>query len=146
MKIAREKFPTAAERITFAPLWIAHGIEVRGRPLELDFARYEQIERDGRLVCVTARDMDGRPVGYSWHYWYASLHFSQRTGHDDLWYVDRGYRMGGIGMAMRRMGLDLLREAGAVETSDFIREGGVWPGTMTALGYERRGSWWERKL
>jgi GNAT superfamily N-acetyltransferase len=125
---------------------MAHGIEVRGKPLQLDFSRYEQIERDGRLICVVARDDDGVPHGYSWHYWYKSLHFSERVGHDDLWYVTPEHRNKGVGMELRRKGLDWLKRAGAVETSDMIREHGVWPGTMTALGYERRGNWWIHKL
>jgi hypothetical protein len=146
MKIGRENFPTTAERPAFEPLWRAHGIEVRGKPFELDFARYEQIERDGRLICVVARADDGVPAGYSWHWWYKCLHFGNRVGHDDLWYVKPLYRGQSIGFMTRHLGLDLLREAGAVETTDFIREGGVSLKIMHDLEYERRGNWWTRKL
>jgi len=140
--IGREKLPTKPD---FWPLWDAHGVEVRGRPLQLDYQRYAKIEAEGRLICIVARDGD-RPVGYSWHYWYKSLHFDEREGHDDLWYVDKAYRGQGIGQRLRMMGVAALKDAGAVSTSDFIRNAGTHPALMTQLGYTAHGIWWKKSL
>ncbi len=145
MIITREKFPTHEQRPDFKPLWDEHGIEVRGEPLALDFRRYTKIEVEGRLICIVARDND-RPVGYSWHYWYQSLHFDERIGHDDLWYVNPAYRGDGIGQRLRMIGVATLKDAGAVTTSDFIRRAGTHPTLMTQLGYEAHGTWWRKTL
>jgi len=143
--IGREKFPSLEERVKFQPLWDDHGIEVRGTPLKLDFSRYEKIEMEGRMICIIARDR-GVPIGYSWHYSYQSLHFDERIGHDDLWYVNPAYRGDGIGQRLRMMGVAALKDAGAVTTSDFIRRAGTHPTLMTQLGYEVHGTWWRKTL
>ena len=145
MIIAREKFPFRESGKPFQSLWDAHGIEIRGEPLKLDFVRYAQIEREGRMICIVARDGD-RPVGYSFHYWYKSLHFDEREGHDDLWYVLPAYRKDGIGQRLRMMGMAALKDAGAVSTSDFIRNAGTHPTLMTQLGYDTHGIWWRKTL
>lgn len=147
MIVRREKFPqaTSPDRALFQPLWDAHGIEVRSEPLALDFRRYAQIEREDRLICIVARD-GGLPVGYSWHWWYKSLHFDERCGHDDLWYVLPAYRKTGLGRELREMGLAALKNAGAVMTSDVIRNAGTHPSLMSQMGYASHGTWWKKTL
>ncbi len=149
MIIRQEKFPAPAEREWFRPLWDAHGTEIRSKPFALDFSRYEQIEREGRLIWIVSREtnvLDLPPIGYSCHWWYRSMHWDERVGVDDLWFVLPGYRGNGTGVLMKQLGLDLLREAGAVETSDAIRADAPVGHLMADLGYERWGTRWKKKL
>jgi hypothetical protein len=144
MIIRQEKFPLPGEREAFKPLWDQHGIEVRGKPFFLDFARYLTIEREGRLIWIVAREAaDGPPIGYSCHWWYHSMHWDERVGVDDLWFVLKGWRAEGVGAEMKRMGLSALHEAGAVETSDTIRYSADIKDLMTKLGYRRWAIKWK---
>src|SRR5260370_6048057 len=125
MIIIQEKFPLPAEREVFVPLWDAHGDEVRNKPFDLDFDRYEQIEREGWLIWVVARPGIGEePVGYSCHWSFKSMHWRERVGHDDLWFVQHGWRGRGIGRRLKEIGLEALRAAGVVRTEDLIRVSG----------------------
>jgi hypothetical protein len=149
MIIRQEKFPSPAEREAFKPLWGAHGTEIRDKPFKLDFDRYEQIEREGRLIWIVSREtnlLDLPPIGYSCHWWYRSLHWGERVGVDDLWFVLPGYRGNGTGSLMKQMGLDLLREAGAVETSDTVRFAADVDYPLGNLGYEPWGTRFKKAL
>jgi GNAT superfamily N-acetyltransferase len=148
IKIGREIFPPPVS--DFAPLFEAHGIEVRGQPFQLDFKRYNQLEFEGRLVWVVARhrDMipwrDRIPVGYSCHYWYRDLHFDERCATDDLWYVSKEYRGRGIGRRLKEMGHEILEKAGVTRIGDNIRDGAVSADQMAELGFEPWGTRWIR--
>jgi len=142
----KEDFPCRPDKAEeFRSLWDAHGIEVKGKPLCLSFSGYARIEDDGRLIWIVARD-EGVPVGYSCHWWYQSLHFDQRVGHDDLWFVAPSHRGRGIGRNVKKIGHAELRMAGAVETEDMIRISYEHPRLMSGLGFEVRGTWWMKKL
>ena len=53
----------------FNRLFIHHGLEVRGRPFELDFKRYHQLEFEKRLIWIVARWAKSNiPIGYSCHF------------------------------------------------------------------------------
>jgi GNAT superfamily N-acetyltransferase len=70
------------------------------KPLNPDWARYEQMEAAGNLVCFTARD-DGRMVGYSvfllsWHLHYNTV----RVAANDVLYLHPDYRKGMIGIRL----------------------------------------------
>lgn len=147
MIIRQEKFPVPPKREEFIPLWGAHGLEVRNAPLQLDYEAYERIEREGRLIWVVARDgSDELPIGYSCHWWYQSMHFREWVGHDDIWFVARTWRRAGIGRSLRLKGLEALRAAGAVSTSDFIRNAARVPDLMAGMGYMQWGTWWMKLL
>ena len=131
----------------FNRLFFHHGLEVRGRPLELDFKRYHQLEFEHRLIWVVARWTKSHiPIGYSCHFWYRDLHFNERVGADDLWFVDRRVRSLGIGMTLKMIGHDELGRRGAVKTSDNIRSTFRHNTLMNDLGFERWGTRWLRRL
>lgn len=144
----REKFPSeyGPEGGFWTKVFNDHGQEVRGRNMRLHWSRYYEIERDGRLFWVVARDDEtGYPLGYSCHWWYKDMHFGDIVGADDLWYVRPVARGLGIGRRVKEIGLALLQEAGAVWTRDVIRRDG--PNEMlSAMGYENWGYVWRRKL
>lgn len=146
--LLQEKFPNPAERELFKPLWDAHGVEVSGVPFRLKYDRYEQIDREGRLIWIVSRETVGGPViGYSCHWWYLDMHWEDRiVGVDDLWYVVPHWRNAGVGGHMKKLGLDLLRSVGAIETSDAIRFSGTNAGLMTGMGYVPWGLRWKKRL
>lgn len=146
MIYSQEKFPVPAQREPFMSLWAEHGMEVRGQPLDLNFARYEQIEREKRLIWIVAYCRPGKPVGYSCHWWYDSIHFKERWGHDDLWFVTKGWRGLDIGRTLKHKGLDALRAAGAVMTEDLIRAAAPIDKLMGEMGYQQWGTRWTKRL
>lgn len=129
----------------FRELWDLHGCEVRGEPLALDHHRYQDIERDGRLIWVVAREQ-GLPIAYSGHFWYKSLHFDERLGHDDLWFVAPAYRGLGIGRKVKEMGHAALKKAGCVATEDLIRANYDHPHLMADLGFKAWGTRWRKEF
>ena len=132
---------------TLNRLFFHHGLEVRGIPFELDFKRYHQLEFERRLVWIVARWVKSTiPIGYSCHFWYRDLHFNERVGADDLWFVDRRVRSLGIGALLKRMGHDELRRRGAIKTSDNIRGVFDHPNLMNDLGFNYWGARWLKKL
>lgn len=138
-----ETFPFAGNG-KWQSLFDAHGTEVRGRPMVINWARYRSMERDGRLVWIVARERSSWiPVGYSGHYWYIDLHFCDKIAADDLWYVVPEHRGKGIGRRARQMGLDALAAMEVKTTSDLIRNGGP---DLTHFGYEPWGTRWIRQL
>src|ERR1700719_1785527 len=131
---AKEVFPQLgsgpAGGTGFAELFQAHGIEVRGKPFDLDFRRYQAIEYEGRLVWIVAR-FTGVPIGYACSFWYRDLHFDERVAADDLWFVHKDYRNKGVGLTLKLMCHEVLKEHGVVRISDTIRATGfVHPNLM----------------
>jgi len=137
----RETFPPPAS--DFEQLFEAHGMEVRSRPFKLDFNRYADLDRAGRLVWMVARHSDApmRPVGYSCHFWYRDLHFDERCAADDLWYVLPDFRRRGIGRQLKEMGHAVLHKAGVTRIGDNIRMG-VGSQLLHKLGFEPWGIRW----
>src|SRR6266436_7172842 len=146
VKYGLEKFPEPGGE--FRDLFSAHGREVRGKSLQLDFHRYYQIEREKRLVWVVARSIEtNKPIGYSLHYWYRDLHyFADVVGADDLWFVDPPYRGSGVGRMVKLLGHAELQKAGCVRISDNIRMGGVSHKYMRDLGFVPYGFKWQKDL
>jgi len=131
----------------FTPLFDLHGREVRGKPFDLDFRRYHQLEFEKRLVWIVARSIEpNQPIGYSCHYWYRDLHYNERVGADDLWFVDRRGRGLGIGERLKLIGHDELRKCGVVETGDNIRSAFDHPNLMNDLGFNHWGTRWKKRL
>lgn len=142
--IARQGFPQGEALLKFIPMWIAHGQEVAGKPMELDLPRYRRLQDEGRLIWIVAFD-DDQPIGYSSHFWYRDLHFNERIAADDIWYVKPSHRGKGVGRELKRLGLMYLRKAGVVKTYDLIR-GTEHSPTMENLGYKRWGTRWIHTL
>lgn len=147
LKVSYEKglFPQHCESGAFSTMFRAHGCEVRGRPFSLNYKRFHQMEFEGRLGWFVARDRE-RPIGYSCHYWFRDLHFSDVTGIDDLWYVDPDWRRHGVGRQLKQLGHAWLKDAGAVTTTDTVRDRFRHPNLMAALGFEKWGMRWIKTL
>src|SRR5260370_9586101 len=102
VRYQKEIFPQP--KSDFTTLFDAHGMEVRGKPFDLDFKRYHQIEFEHRLVWIVARSKEtNEPIGYACSFWYRDLHFDERVAADDLWFVQKGFRQSGVGRAVKIM-------------------------------------------
>jgi len=140
----KESFPG---RQQFKGLFLSHGIEVRNKGFDLDFQRYYQIEKEGRLVWIVARTVEHSiPIGYACSFWYRDMHFNERVAADDLWYVDQSYRHSGIGKALKVMCHVELKRCGVVRVYDAIRESYRHPTLMQDLGFEKWGCRWVKML
>ncbi|MBO0863554.1 MAG: GNAT family N-acetyltransferase [Mycobacterium sp.] len=143
--IQRERLPlTGARFAEFWPLAEAHGLEVYGKPPELDLVRYAVMEREGRIGWFVAR-VDGTLVGYSNHFFYGHLHLGHRQGHEDLWYVRPEWRGRLIGKRLKSAGHAWLKQMGCKAT-EAIMVGETNTRLVSLLGYRKRGVLWEKEL
>ena len=139
--VNRELFPHGRQRDEFLPLFDAHGREVRGIPFELDYTRYLQLQKQGRLVWIVARK-ELLPVGYCCSFWYRDLHFVNDTAAtDDLWYVAPYARRCGLGAQLKLACHEELRRHGIRRVYDNIR-GDEHAKLMIDLCFERWGTRW----
>ena len=146
---AKETFPQLGSAegtgTEFAELFKVHGLEVRGKPFDLDFRRYHIIEFEGRLVWIVARE-NSVPIGYACSFWYRDLHFDERVAADDLWFVDPAFRGNGVGKKVKLMCHAELKKQGVVKIYDTIRESYNHPCLMSDLGFEVWGHRWQKTL
>ena len=141
----QEAFPGPVSK--FNRLFDLHGIEVRGKPFDLDFRRYRQIQMERRLVWIVARAIETQePIGYACSFWYRDLHFDERVAADDLWFVDPSFRFTGVGKTVKVMCHAELKKAGVVWIGDDIRAAYDHPNLMKDLGFERWGTRWKKTL
>lgn len=145
VEVRRELFPPPLPQGKFAPLFLQHATEVRGKPFCLNYSRLYQIELENRLVWIVARNKS-EPIGYSLHFWYQDLHFGDRLASDDLWFVLRDFRGKGIGGRLKELGHACLKKEGALRTSDTIRSEFDHPTLMTDLGFSPWGTRWTKDL
>ena len=142
----KEEFPRVVNRDSFGPLFEAHGIEVRGKPFDLDYRRYYSIEAEGRLVWIVASAVgDGArltPIGYACSFWYRDMHFNERVAADDLWYVAPAHRERGVGKVVKLMCHAELKKQGVVLIYDAIRTDHNHPTLMQELEFEVWGRRW----
>src|SRR5712671_2729861 len=104
----KELFPLPKSE--FKTLFHDHGMEVRGKPFDLDFKRYQIIELEKRLVWIVARSKTTQPIGYACSFWYRDLHFDERVATDDLWFVRKDFRDRGVGEKLKIMCHDELKK------------------------------------
>ena len=146
----KEDFPRVVNRDSFGPLFHDHGMEVRGKPFELDYKRYYQIEAEGRLVWVVASTVGHgprlTPIGYCCSFWYRDLHFDERVAADDLWYVAPAFRGKDVGKKVKLMCHAELKKQGVLTVGDNIRSAYDHPSLMKDLGFERWGTRWKKTL
>jgi hypothetical protein len=142
----QEAFPGPVSK--FNRLFDLHGIEVRGKPFNLDYPRYKQIEREGRLVWIVARSIETQvPVGYACAHWYRDLNFDERVAADGLWYVNKSCRRLGIGKTVKTICHEELKKQGVVRVYDTIRAVGFRHATlMRDLGFEPAAIRWTKEL
>lgn len=88
------------------PMWDAHWEEVAGNKAEIklavDMDAYAFMESRGMLHVVTVR-ADGKAVGY--HLSFVRPHFHYKyslTAYTDVYYLDKAYRAGSIGIKLFR--------------------------------------------
>jgi GNAT superfamily N-acetyltransferase len=141
--IKRENFPRLYAE--FLPLWQDEGREVRFRPMKLNVNRYREIERENRLIWIVARNRDSVPIGYCCEYWFVDLHFCDKIGCGDIWYVVPAWRKCGIGKQLKLEAHRHLKDAGIVETYETIRHAFA-PEIMRNLGYESCRTQWTKTL
>ncbi len=145
VRYQKEIFP--GPKSEFARLFDLHGREVRGKPFNLDFKRYHQIEFDKRLVWIVARSMEtGVPIGYACSFWYRDLHFDERVAADDLWFVQKEFRRSGVGKTVKVMCHTELAKAGVVRICDSIRGAYNHPTLMQDIGFEKWGTRWTKNV
>jgi GNAT superfamily N-acetyltransferase len=130
----------------FNRLFHDHGIEVRGKPFDLDFRRYQIIEFEKRLVWIVASYDTYEPIGYACSFWYRDLHFNERVAADDLWFVRKDYRRSGVGKTLKEMCHAELKKQGVVHVYDTIRSNYDHRKLMQDLEFERWGNRWKRTL
>lgn len=131
----------------FAPLLAQHANEVRGRPFKLDYGRYDELERKGRLVWVVGREsLANEVVGYVCAWWYRDIHFDERVGAEDLWFVLPVMRGKGIGRRLKEIEHEWLRASGCVRVYDNVRNAYDHPKLMAEMGYEIWGTRWTKML
>jgi hypothetical protein len=141
----QEVFPSPVSK--FNRLFEMHGIEVRGKPFDLDFRRYRQISLERRLVWIVARSIETQePIGYACAHWYRDLNFDERVAADGLWYVDRPFRFSGVGKTVKVMCHSELKRQGAVRVYDTIRLAYNHPNLMRDLGFEQQATRWVKTL
>lgn len=134
---AREEFnPDAPDWGRQNELFEAHGVELRGFKAKLDIPRYLQIQKDGRLIYITARDASGTIQGYSSHFWHRDLHFPVLVAQDDAWYVVPELRKQGIGKCLREHALEELKKAGVRYAYGRLKTAHPHDESMTELGYQ----------
>jgi GNAT superfamily N-acetyltransferase len=82
-------------------LFSLHAAEVASRsgPVALDIPSYQDLERRGALVVVTARKA-GRIIGYLVLKIARDIHFEQRVAATDMFFVHQDERKHGIGGAL----------------------------------------------
>jgi GNAT superfamily N-acetyltransferase len=145
VRYAKEIFPQP--KSAFSDLFRQHGMQVRGKPFELDFKRYHAIEFEGRLVWIVVRStVLGRPLGYACSFWYRDLHFDERVAADDLWFVQPEFRCRGIGRVLKTMCHAELKKHGVSRIYETVRAAYNHPMLMQDLGFERWGTRWQKKL
>jgi Acetyltransferase (GNAT) family len=121
VSVNREQFPLIGNH-EFDDLWVRHGIEVRGKPLDLDRQRYTSLQKQGRLVWVVGRSDFGVPVGYSCSHWGRDLNFNEQVAWDGLWFVTPSARGVGLGTELKRVAHAELKRHGCVRVYDLIRD------------------------
>ncbi len=143
----REDFnPDAPDWERQKSLFDAHGLELRGFKSDLDIQRYLQMQREGRLVYVTARDGNGIIQGYSSHFWHRDLHFLVRVAQDDAWYVAPEFRRLGIGRQLRLFALAELKVAGVKYAYGRLKTAHPHDESMTDLGYVPFETVWIKEI
>lgn len=127
---AEERYSDAIEemRLMYPAHWAEIEKDADTIPLDMDYERYELLERLGIIHLVTAR-IDGRMVGY--HLFCVSPHLhhkSSLTAVSDIFYLKPSYRKGFNGINFLRFAESSLKARGvqrAAMESTMRRDFGV---------------------
>lgn len=101
--------------VELSDLFNSHMKEVLGLGYEFkpDYNAYEQLEEMGACVFIVAYNLDGAPIGYCSYILNPSLHFKGKMyGVQDLLYVSKEYRGGGLGFELVKQAEHLCKDSG----------------------------------
>lgn len=133
IKYQRERFDPFHPQIK--ALNDAHAVELRGMPSDLNLAAYDNLQKEGRMIWITAKDGD-KYVGYSSHFWHRHLHFDLRIGQDDAWYVMPEYRKQGIGRRLRELAIEEMKKDNVDLVYGRLKVAHPHDDSMTGLDYK----------
>lgn len=113
---------------------VAHNKE--SVPLSPDRARYEAMERDGKLLAIACRE-DGKMIGYSVFIVYYNLHYcTTLVGISDVIFVTKSRRNSRAGLMLKRESENRLRDMGVVQIVWRIKPENDWSNILLHDDYE----------
>lgn len=105
------------------PLVDAHGLEVTGRSVAVDWGRYRALDQTGTLRLFIAYDAT-MPLGYVCYLVGTSLHHADEvSAYHDALYVRPDRRRAGVGAALLRYSEAALRGEGVVYVHQHVPAG-----------------------
>lgn len=104
-------------------------------PLDPDKDRYLAMERDGKLVCFTAR-VDGALIGYAAFFVMQHLHYkSTKVAINDVLFVSKPWRTSRAGLVLVRESESYLRVIGVKKLVWHIKPEHDWSAILVHGGY-----------
>jgi GNAT superfamily N-acetyltransferase len=137
--LAVETMATVREEIE--PLLLAHYDEIALHKdtikLDVDWGKYEGLERNGGLRVYTARE-DGRLVGYSVFFLAWNMHYkSTLFGQNDVLYLTPEHRKGTTGLRLIKFSEDELRKDRVDKVVWHVKVANDWSAILERSGYQR---------
>lgn len=130
------------------PLFQKHWLEIAhfdDIPLNPDTEQYFKIDALGLLHVYTARDEDGKLVGYAVYFVTPHLHFKQSIhATQDVLFIDKEHR--GFGMRFIRWCDEQLRAAGVHVVINAVSEANDYSLVLRRMGYKRSDQMYVRRL
>ena len=104
-------------------------------PLDPDWDRYKQLDDNGLILTVTARD-DGKLIGYAIFFVTSHLHYkSTYYANNDLLYLHPDYRKGLVGVRLITISEKYLKEKGVTKIMWHIKINKDFSRLLHHLGY-----------
>jgi len=106
-------------------------------PLDPDVARYRALEKEGKLLCLVARDEAEKIIGYATFIIYPHLHYrTTLLASNDLIFVPKDKRGSLLGARLLKESEVILKEKGVKVITLHIKTMLNWSPLAVALGYE----------
>ncbi len=103
--------------------------------LEVDWDKYENLERMNMLSVVTARD-EGVLIGYSVFFIYSHMHYkSLKAASNDVLFLDKEYRKGRAGLKLLKESEIQLARLGVRKITWHIKTSLDWSKILLRMGY-----------
>lgn len=121
----------------FRSHWEEIGVHRDIMPLDPDYDRYNELDRQGALLVVTARSGE-KMVGYIMYLFSKSLHYKGwMNGHVDIVYVAPEYRRGGAGLKLMQIGdhTARLHFNGKLAITHHVKPDHDFSRLLTRMGY-----------
>src|SRR5258706_12669328 len=115
--------------------------------LNLDVARYLELQSKNRLLCLVGRDGDNKIRAYSTHFIHKHPHYKMVwVGQEDSIYVEPSLRRHGIGRRLRETAETELKQRGCNLITSRTKFGHEDYTTLEELGFKRWEVSWAREL